>query len=647
VELQNKTKIITLNVQFIYSKFLSTKARGGKLLVQYWKFAKFMFGEMSSDLEHRSIFLVIAKTAYGIQGFDFLNSMTQLSEEFLSEVYRISPSVARDLWMNFRNIANVQVHHVAERFGLEDTQPEFDTTIAEVCGQLKNPFYEEENLLNLAKWLLSKDELSDFSITPWNIRCSLSEQPGYEFGKIGDLEYIKGASKTSNLFKTADWCETKEESRKLRIGLLLRYALRGITDFYSNFQPKAAQRISKYRKPICHWEQQRYSGYQGRSAFGPSWLPISSFTEDLLFQLLRWPGSGIWSKEFSISELLERVKVRFEYLGKQRGQVTSTTFLEQKASYPTKEPAKPWQRNLRVGIVQSIIPSKAHYKDHLNDPELLRDRTFRRRQRAHLASIMEGVAQMLRIRETHRQQNQGGGHLIDLLIFPELAIHPQDIEPLLLPFVRKHKCMMLFGQVYHPKDLTDSTLINSCLWIIPEWNSSQGFHLRRIEQGKCHLTQDEEGFTPRPRGFRPAQWLIEYEWQSDKSSHRPLILSASVCYDATDIKLAADLRCKSDLYIICALNQDVGTFDRMSEGLHYHMFQGVIVVNNGEYGGSSFYLPFKEQYNRQIFHLHGQPQASIAFVEISAEKLVNRPDPSGIALPDGQWKTSPAGWVKN
>jgi hypothetical protein len=126
-----------------------------------------------------------------------------------------------------------------------------------------------------------------------------------------------------------------------------------------------------------------------------------------------------------------------------------------------------------------------------------------------------------------------------------------------------------------------------------------------------------------------------------------LVVSASVCYDATDLALAADLRIRSDLYIICALNLDVGTFDRMSEGLHYHMFQGVIVVNNGQYGGSSFFMPFRETFHRQVFHLHGQPQVSIAFAEISPQKLIDRPTDQAnpiISLPEGSWKTPPAGW---
>jgi hypothetical protein len=50
----------------------------------------------------------------------------------------------------------------------------------------------------------------------------------------------------------------------------------------------------------------------------------------------------------------------------------------------------------------------------------------------------------------------------------------------------------------------------------------------------------------------------------------PLVVTGSICYDATDIALASDLKGRSDIYLISALNRDVGTFDRMTEALHYH-----------------------------------------------------------------------------
>jgi len=630
------------------------KTRGGIFLSQYWKLAKFITGESPTNLEQRSIFLVIIKTGYGIPGFDFLNSTVRLSEKFLIEVDRISPKISRELWAQFRDIASEQVKHTAQRLGIDVYSTLFDNnSIADIASKPNNPFYEEENILGLASWLLTNAQSFKGTVTPWDVRCEIIESDGYEFGKIkpGTYDFIKGNSRATHLFKLPDWCESDDRQQKFQVGLLLRYVLRGSTDFYYNISLKKQSHGLRYKKPISHWEQQRYSSFQGRDAFGPSWLPISSFTEDLLFQLLRWPGAGVMSPQLSLFKLLKKVDDRLIHLRSQRGKVTSATFLEQKASYPSKEPKHPWTRPLRIGIVQSIIPNANDYSEHRNDPELLNDTSFRTRQRAHLASIMEGVAQMLRVRDTHRLQTRLDGKMLDLLIFPELAIHPHDIDSLILPFIRKYKCITLFGQVYHPKDSSPAApLINSCLWMVPEWTYATGFHIRRIEQGKKNLIPLEENLVPAPVSFRPAQWLIEYQWHSNMDQNRPLILSASVCYDSTDLKLAADLRSRSDFYIICALNQDVGTFDRMAEGLHYHMFQGVIVVNNGKYGGSSFYMPFEKSYHRQVFHIHGQPQVSIAFAEISPKKLVERPneiqDVREPKLPEGKWKSLPAGWEK-
>lgn len=129
---------------------------------------------------------------------------------------------------------------------------------------------------------------------------------------------------------------------------------------------------------------------------------------------------------------------------------------------------------------------------------------------------------------------------------------------------------------------------------------------------------------------------------------RPLAhvaLTASICYDSTDVSLSADLWSRSDIYSVCALNKDVGTFDRMSESLHYHMFQGMLVANNGEYGGSNCYMPFSRPERRQVLHLHGQPQSQIAFVEIDPEKMINRPNGNEHKEPKGEWKKHPAGWT--
>ena len=431
---------------------------------------------------------------------------------------------------------------------------------------------------------------------------------------------------------------------------------RGTTDFFSAVSNARQKVTPRYTRPISHWEQQRYSAFQGRRAFGPPWIPISSFTEDMLFDLLRWPGSGISSPARSLTKLESDVNSRIEMLASRQGTHSGTLFLEQNAPFPGKpRHSAAWRRPLRIGVVQTVIPDVDDYKRYSSEPEL-DDLSFRASHRAHLAAALEGVNQMRRLRATHEKRTPDAGQNIDILVFPELAVHPADVGPLLVPFARKYRCILLFGMVYHTKfPRPEAPLINSCQWIIPEWSMASGLQLRAVEQGKLHLTEDEKSLTPTPVGFRPAQWLVEYDWSS-RGEDRPLSIAASVCYDATDLALAADLRTRSDIYIICALNRDVGAFDRMSEALHYHMYQGVLLVNNGQFGGSSFFMPFDKPYRRQVFHVHGQPQVAIAFAEISPEELINRGKPitaskdlltgaSSISAPsERKWKTPPAGW---
>jgi hypothetical protein len=256
---------------------------------------------------------------------------------------------------------------------------------------------------------------------------------------------------------------------------------------------------------------------------------------------------------------------------------------------------------------------------------------------------------MLDLRETHKGQE---GRL-DWLILPELSVHPRDVRTHLVPFARAHKTIILAGLTYEAL-LTGQPLVNSALWVIPVMSASYGLQVLTRRQGKFHLAPDEEKLNATGvlvQGFRPCQWLIDYVW-SGNTEDAPLKLTASVCYDATDLRLAADLRGHSDVLAIPALNKDVGTFDQMALALHYHMFQMVIVANNGLYGGSNAYAPYKEPYLRQIFHLHGQPQASVAFLEIDdiAAFLKRTMDAKSAAIPATSptksrttWKFPPAG----
>jgi hypothetical protein len=616
-------------------------------LLRHRQFAQFLAGKTPKLLQDRAIFLILATSAFGHEEILDQVSADKVSSEFLQTVCEISPETAQVLWGRMKGSSTPSQQQMARSLGLESASsgPTLQS-LAELVINQYNPFWQEDNLLGLASGLINRlPEQWPELLSPWQVHCNVVASTGRMFGRLDKSSVTISTSvpRASHLFSVPSWCETPEEKNRFQLGMLLRFALRGSVDFYSSTPKRRKTIFPRYRLPTSHWEKQRFATFQGRSAFGPPWIPISSWVDDFLFDLLRWPGSGISSPIRTLTEWVDRLQKRAVQLDAHHGPAAQVCFLEQSAPWPYR-PQKDSKRPLRVGIVQSVIPDMNDYRRHLSDPELLADPVFRARQRRHLASVMEAVNQMLQLRETHQTQSRKDGCVVDLLVFPELAVHPLDIDTLILPFVRSQKCMVLFGQVYHRASSTPgSPLINSCLWMIPEWSPTAGFQVKLVEQGKANLTDLEHGFTPPPSSFRPAQWIIEYQWDSNPAC-RPLKLSASICYDATDLALASDLKSRNDLYIVCALNQDVGTFDRMSEGLHYHMFQGVIVVNNGQFGGSSFYMPFGESFHRQVFHLHGQPQASIAFAEITPEKLINRPSQNPDANPPGEWKTPPANW---
>jgi hypothetical protein len=616
-------------------------------LARHQRFARFIAGQMPAPLQERAIYLILAHSAFGHEDVLQRIASGRVSAEFLRTVCEISPETARALWEGMKDLATAAQQQMARSLGLEPASTGPTTqSLAELVVHEYNPFWQEDNLLGLAIGLIN--HLSEWPelLSPWQVQCTVATSTGSMFGQLDQSSVTISSStpRASHLFSVPSWCEPGDDRQRFQLGMLLRFALRGSVDFYSGFPKRRGVIVSRYRLPASHWEKQRYATFQGRAAFGPPWIPISSWVEDFLFDLLRWPGSGISTPVHTLAEWADRLNKRVVQLRGLHGPAAQVCFLEQAASWPDKPPPKGWQRPLRVGIVQSVIPDMADYGRHLNDPELLADPAFRARQRRHLASVMEAVNQMLQLRETHQSQLRTDGCVVDLLVFPELAVHPLDIDTLILPFVRTHKCMALFGQVYHrASSAPGAPLINSCLWMIPEWSVTAGFQVKFVEQGKAHLTNLEAGFMPPPSSFRPAQWIIEYQWNSSPM-FRPLKLSASICYDATCLALASDLKARNDVFIVCALNQDVGTFDRMSEGLHYHMYQGVIVVNNGQFGGSSFFMPFGESFHRQVFHLHGQPQAGIAFAEISPRKLIERPNQNMNGAPTGEWKTAPANW---
>ncbi len=502
-------------------------------------------------------------------------------------------------------------------------------------GSLRN----ELSLLRFARAFLKQwwqQEPLPEVITPGQIKLSLAED--YDVADVENLRILRSrADASGSLYGVPAWSEAGERWR-FQLGFLLRFILSGQPDFtrpVRNSHWKEA--ASSYRVAESHWYQRLYGLYSGQSAFGDDWLPITDWVERFLLALLRWPGcrapDGFGWVEQGIEEARRKIDGRIAELEQLRGSATRALVLPLLAKRPT---ATNENRPLRACVVQTAVPA---VRDLQTDPAL-DGRAIRRKHRNHLSSALAAVERMLALRETHK----GSKGRLDWLILPELAVHPKDVRTHLVPFARAHKAIILTGLAYQ-KIFTQQPLVNSALWVIPEWSNAYGLQIRTRRQGKEHLAPIEQSFNSSGpdvvQGFRPCQWLIGYPWASANCT-RPVWLTAAVCYDATDLSLAADLRDKSDILAIPALNKDVKTFDQMALALHYHMFQLVIVANNGQYGGSNAYWPRKEDHIRQVFHTHGQPQASITFLEIDdIGAFLKRHDM--LAANAGDWKPPPAG----
>ncbi|HFZ1458720.1 TPA: hypothetical protein ACIJSR_006129, partial [Pseudomonas aeruginosa] len=129
--------------------------------------------------------------------------------------------------------------------------------------------------------------------------------------------------------------------------------------------------------------------------------------------------------------------------------------------------------------------------------------------------------------------------------------------------------------------------------------------------------------TPEEQGlgissWRPYQVVIELLDPADASA-MPYRLTGSICFDATDLALAADLRDESHMYVVAAMNKDVKTFDGMVAALRYHMYQHVLIANIGEFGGSTAQAPYDKEHRRLISHSHGSEQLAISVFDVRME----------------------------
>lgn len=510
----------------------------------------------------------------------------------------------------------------------------------QLSSRSDNPFSNEVMALKLLLALMDKIEdkkfgdskVIDLSKTQVIFSKGYSVPPSYSvFGdklKIRKLVTQKSLSKLSNHLIAVD----PEPMKLQRIALAMRAVLSGSADptgFGQSFTPRAGYRGLK----STSFKRQFGMMTTPESLAGET-AQFSTWLTTLLAKLLRWPGIHVndqgfeWPREFTFKNVSELVNKRLDVLKAYYCQSSGMPGLPELIT-------PDWSKDktsLKVAMVQSKLPMKRDFGKaglFLDDPD------YRHRHRRHVARVAELVVKHVKAQkiddcnEGEREQD------IDLIVWPELSVHKDDMD-VLVQLSRQTHAIVLAGLGFIEQTGIEGP--NNCaVWIVPRKHNGNQNEIKRF-QGKFHMMKDEQD---KIQPWRPYQLFIELKHPKfkDKSGFK---LTSAICYDATDIKLSADLRDKSNALCIPALNADVNSFDTMVEALHYHMYQPVVLVNTGEYGGSYAMAPYKERHKRLIAHSTGNQQVAINTFEMNMFDF--RRDKVGAGMTSGtETKTPPAG----
>ncbi|WP_028295185.1 RNA-directed DNA polymerase [Oceanobacter kriegii] len=516
------------------------------------------------------------------------------------------------------------------------------TGIYQLCSRADNPFANEVMALKLFQALLEKLPVSDFKDSELvDLSRTKVKSIGYKvppvFSAFDDDLIIEKlvmheaiAEMSPHFKKTEDKSNENDETIQLqRVALAMRAVLAGSADptgFGQSFTPRAGYRGVK----STSFKRQLGMMTTPESLAGEA-AQFSTWLSTLLAKLLRWPGIHVNDQGFDWPRELTKDAVR---------DLVINRLTELKASYCqlSEMPVLPelirpdWEKgktSLSVAMVQSKLPSKS---DFAKAGTLLDVPEYRVKHRRHVARVAELVVKHIDAQNIEVDKKQE----VDLIVWPELAVHKDDLD-ILIHLSRKTHAIVLAGLGFI-NQLGVPGPNNCAIWIVPRKHNGNQNELLRF-QGKHHMMAGERDLKIQP--WRPYQLMIELKHPDFKNKSGFKITSAT-CFDATDIKLSADLRDKSNALCIPALNTDVGSFDTMVEALHYHMYQPVILVNSGEFGSSYAMAPYKERHKRLIAHASGNNQVAINTFEMNMFDF--RRDGVGQSMTSGiDPKTPPAG----
>ncbi|MGO3344147.1 MAG: RNA-directed DNA polymerase [Marinomonas sp.] len=517
------------------------------------------------------------------------------------------------------------------------------TSLYKLISRTDNPFANEAISLKLLLSLLKEKNFNQFKQTKINnpffdLGNTTVKFNGYSIPpkfKDFEKEIDSDAKFHSGIGPTSEHLEIdNKETRYLqRAALCLRSALSGSSDptgFGISHSPRTGYRglkSTQYKRQLGMMTTPESLAGEG--------VQCSTWLTTLLAKLLRWPGIHVndqgfeWPIELTIENVNKLVNERLERLKQNYCQLSGMPGLSEliQPDWPKDK------KSLIVAMVQSKMPFKGDFMKYgmeLNDPE------YRTKHRRHIARVAQLVLKQTEAQHLDKPEKGKREQDIDLIILPELAVHQDDIDILKQLSQKTHA--IIFAGLGFLKQPNGKDLRNCALWIVPKKHNGNQNEVMRL-QGKHNMMADERKGNIQP--WRPYQLMLELKHPKFPLA-KGFVLTGAVCFDATDINLSADLKDKSNAFLISALNKDTNTFDTMVDALHYHMHQPVVLVNTGEFGGSYAKAPYKEAHKRLIAHAIGNNQVSISTFEMNMFDF--RRDGIGKSMrSDDDMKTPPAG----
>lgn len=501
-----------------------------------------------------------------------------------------------------------------------------------------NPFQQENGLLLLAKAILQKDGVVELlsnglAVTDIQVACrdwsrihSLPKEDGFLDVKLDQPE-----ADPCYLYKRPNWV-ADDKDWLYALGRILRAAMTGEPDFTTR-RYVLTEEATRYRGLVSSWSSRRIGLLNSAQGLMNEPSPISPWLSSLMSCLLQWPGIDISA---SVATLAMNSKTPGEI-----ARIVEARITEQRALYgprsdtpiyaiPLDESATLQDRSMRIAVVQPMRPLLSDFD--LKDPTHWTSAILAQ-HRKHLAEVCRLASQSLRT--WHSAKPSGGAKdsssVVDVVLFPELSVHPEHV--FLLRRLADELKASIFAGLTFIESASHSAPINQGLWLLRSETAEHGRRFQYIWQGKKHPTEIERKMGV--KSYRPHITLVEFPI-GEKTATR---IAAAICYDATDLELAADLRDRSDIFMVAALNKDVQTFDNMVSALNFHMYQPVVLANSGEFGGSTAQAPLPK-HERLITHLHGNNQVGVSVFEI---------DPTPFKSPKvgkapKELRTSPAGY---